>query len=533
MPRSSHLLHPSVIDLSHDKSGVLAQIHALNLKRRSRLVSVPAAAPAAPSITVPLTTVSLSSNFDAYVNIQFPGDTSGATTTLLVDSGNSVLIVPSWEQIQGFPGYKVLGSGHEPWGSPANIVQGPIEIPTADGGVYTLQDCVFYACTGAPRTANFGAGCLVPWSSSGWNTPAGVRVTMRAPLSYNTDYPFAEFNYAPAASIFGPGSAPMAAEGSNLILYRSQPSGYTFLNTIQNLEWMSLRPKSLQIGTVNTAWPGSVRSPIAMIDTGGGPVFLSDPNEYLQQTQWPVAASCPTWTSGSQSCQCVSDDLTLELAGEGTSGTYSYRIDTSTMPSSVQGLTLVMCKVNEYMRGQQGMNIGGISALANHICIDFANGRVGMKPIVVKSQSAGCKRRAGGHSGLKIAQDIASFSLDASGRRMMHGNPAVSPVVDRVRASRTLRRSAAQTAAKRSSESGRRPRLRLNSGTERRHHHLFRREFRGVLRTIAQLRPIPCRQRVAPSVPSDSRSIRAERLPPSASGPQRRSAGSQSASTHP
>ena len=76
----------------------------------------------------------------------------------------------------------------------------------------------------------------------------------------------------------------------------------------------------------------------------------------------------------------MSDDLTVELQGASNSPAYRYTIAMSNMPASVQGLTLVVCSVNEYMWGQQGMNIGGISALMNHICIDFANGRVGLKP---------------------------------------------------------------------------------------------------------------------------------------------------------
>ena len=175
------------------------------------------------------------------------------------------------------------------WGSPANIVRGPIEIPTANGGLYALEDCVFYACTHAPRTANFGAGCLVPWSASPWNTPDGLGETMRTPLSYNFDYPFAEFHYAPATTIFAPGAAPNAAIGSSMILYRAKPPGYVFLDLIPNLEWMSVRPKSLQIGNTLTAWPGDASSSIAMVDTGGGPVFLSDPAGYICQSQWPGA----------------------------------------------------------------------------------------------------------------------------------------------------------------------------------------------------------------------------------------------------
>ena len=34
---------------------------------------------------------------------------------------------------------------------------------------------------------------------------------------------------------------------------------------------------------------------------------------------------------------------------------------------AVQGLTGVMCELNGYMMGQEGMNIGGITALFNRI----------------------------------------------------------------------------------------------------------------------------------------------------------------------
>jgi len=44
------------------------------------------------------------------------------------------------------------------------------------------------------------------------------------------------------------------------------------------------------------------------------------------------------------------------------------------------GLTLVMCKVNDYMMGKQGMNIGGLSALFNTILIDYGHAKVGLKP---------------------------------------------------------------------------------------------------------------------------------------------------------
>ena len=39
-----------------------------------------------------------------------------------------------------------------------------------------------------------------------------------------------------------------------------------------------------------------------------------------------------------------------------------------------------MCKINHYMMGQQGMNIGGLSALFNAILIDYGQAKVGLKP---------------------------------------------------------------------------------------------------------------------------------------------------------
>jgi hypothetical protein len=147
---------------------------------------------------------------------------------------------------------------------------------------------------------------------------------------------------------------------------------------IPNLEWMSLTAKALSIGAARTLWPGTVSSPIAMIDTGGGPVFLSDPNGYVYSTQWPDPEANPAWTSDSVNCQSTSDVIALELGDK--NGSISYKIDTSVLPPSVQGLTLVMCKLNSYMMGQQGMNIGGISALANDILVDYQRCQVGLKP---------------------------------------------------------------------------------------------------------------------------------------------------------
>ena len=134
----------------------------------------------APSVDLLVTTVTGPTasdpvGFDAYVYLGFAGWNTDQFMNTLVDSGNTTLIVPRWEDIAAIPGwqslYTILGSGPEPWGCPANVVRGPIQIATADGQSLTIPNCEFYACTGgSSRTSNFGAGCVTPWSASFYNT---------------------------------------------------------------------------------------------------------------------------------------------------------------------------------------------------------------------------------------------------------------------------------------------------------------------------------------------------------------------------
>ena len=69
--------------------------------------------------------------------------------------------------------------------------------------------------------------------------------------------------------------------------------------------------------------------------------------------------------------------MTIELGDAASS--FRYSVGPSSLPPSVSGLTLVMCRTNSFMMGELGMNIGGISALANWILVDHANRRVGFK----------------------------------------------------------------------------------------------------------------------------------------------------------
>jgi hypothetical protein len=382
MTFSPHTLHSTVIQSEEHKAEARRKFAAIAERLKAKREASTAAATTKRLFAIPLTAVSYSGNFDAYIHIQFQ---DSSMTHLLVDSGNATLIVPHWEAIENLSGYTVLGTTTEPWGCPANVVQGPILIPDSTGGVYTIDNCVFYACTGnnryGPRTANFGAGCPTPWSANPWNVRPGVHVIMQAPLSYNTEFPYAEFLYAPASEMFSDSGELNVSDKSLLVIHRTAPAGYTMLNTIHHLAWMSVIPRSLSIGNTETQWPGTVPSgvsPIAMVDTGGGPVFLSDPNGYVHKTQWPDRVICPAWTSTSRHCKCIRDEIELVL--EDATNSFAYTINTSRLPPSVQGLTAVMCEMNRFMMNQQGMNIGGISALFNSILIDYRRPQVGFKP---------------------------------------------------------------------------------------------------------------------------------------------------------
>lgn len=346
------------------------------------------AAPAA-SVDITLSTVSLDSSFDAYLYVSFVGTAPDTQVSLLLDSGNTVLVVPRWEDMVAIPNwqanYTILGQAPEPWGCPANVVRGPIQVATETGEPFVIGGCVFYACTAdsaqtGARTSNFGAGCIQPWSASGWNTPANIPVTIESPLSYAVGYSFAEFDYATADEVFNPSNPQGVSEESTLRLYNAAPDGYQFLQLISGCPWMALRPKQLQIAGTVTGWPAANMNAIAMIDTGGTSVYLSDPSGLVYQTVWPAPAGNPPWTSGSVNCVSTSSSLQIEL-GDDQGASFTYEINEPALPPSAQGLTLVMCQMNEFMRQQYGMNIGGLSVLATQIIVDYSSARAGFRPL--------------------------------------------------------------------------------------------------------------------------------------------------------
>ena len=91
---SSHSLHAPVIQSEQHKDVVGSKL-LLNRAPRSLVGAAPLQAAQAPAqVAIRLTTVSLASGFDAYLDINYPGAVVERPTQLLVDSGNSVLVVP-------------------------------------------------------------------------------------------------------------------------------------------------------------------------------------------------------------------------------------------------------------------------------------------------------------------------------------------------------------------------------------------------------------------------------------------------------
>jgi hypothetical protein len=368
--------------------------------------SIPYAEPT--SRAFPITTVSTNHSFDAYITVgfkdaRFKGADPSHATQLIVDSGNTSLIVPRWEDLAAIPGYEanyqVMGQATEPWGCPANVVKGPIQLFDSTGDVFTIDDCIFFACTGdlpgGGRTANFGAGCIVPWSSSRANVISSLGITLQPVLS-QTDFPYVEFDYAPMEPVLkpvpvhDPSATARASVKSAIRIHSVLPDGFVLMDIVRDCPWMSLIPTSLSIAGSPTQWPGALTSPIAMIDTGGGPVYLSDPESYLCSRQWPQPVANPAWAASLAQAQSIQAPVEITLGDEKT-GSYSYIINTAAFPAADQGITLVISKQNSFMMGQQGMNVGGISALANAILVDYKSGRVGLKRRQVYSAPSAAK----------------------------------------------------------------------------------------------------------------------------------------------
>lgn len=380
MSCSGPTLHPPVLKERTDIQSVSRSLASLVEERQRRAAPEIAMARDA-NIRVPIDSVSKDGNFDAYIHIGLVGS-GHPNIKLLVDFGNSTLILPQLDAITRLLEYKKYykiepEDVKEPWGATAKIVTGPIVLP-CDGGTHTISNCRFYACTGLNDdgcyTANFGIGRVDPWS-------IGDLHGLQSPLSYSPDHNFVQIDYAPIDKVVSLAGKPQTASGSSLTLSKAMPDGFTRMLKIRpNMRWMALRPQFLDIGGQRTGWPGKDKTtPIAMVDTGGGPVFLSDPENYVRSPNWPneIQEAPPDWVSSSVSCKAISDDLSFSLT-DGSEST-SFSIATNKLTSPVRGLSLVMCEKCHFMWGQDGMNIGGLTALFYSILIDYKGARVGFK----------------------------------------------------------------------------------------------------------------------------------------------------------
>ena len=89
-------LHPPVVTTDEHRNLVGDKIEALASRRPTSDGRVAAGS----RVIIPLTTVAKSGNFDSYIQVQFPNPGgSPVTFQLLVDSGNTCMIVPHAEAL--------------------------------------------------------------------------------------------------------------------------------------------------------------------------------------------------------------------------------------------------------------------------------------------------------------------------------------------------------------------------------------------------------------------------------------------------
>jgi hypothetical protein len=387
-------LHAPVIVSDEHHTLVQAKMAALLAKRPPAQPVVRTAALSTPaSVTIPLPAVSLTSNFDSFIQIQLrlkatPSDQVPALIEpMIVDTGNSSLIVPNGEDLIDEPDYTILARNvEEPWGCLANIYQGPVDIPTADGTLYTIPQCIFFGCIANnkkdKRTANFGAGRIEPLELKGG-------VPMPSALGQDPNYPYAEFDLVAADKMFSAASGPQVVEGSRLILHAAFPDDFAnaMIDIVHDRIWMSVVPQtqSLLVNGFATGWPPPAppaASPdlpgrpdyLALVDTGGGPLLIADPDG-LVWSKTATPAECPCWAEAAW--KCVADSFTLALVDASDRNPYAFSISTKDLPPPAAGLTAVISEDTSIIQGQDGLNIGGIFALTNRILVDYRDVRVG------------------------------------------------------------------------------------------------------------------------------------------------------------
>jgi hypothetical protein len=225
MSRSGPTLHPPVLKDQTDVDYAVQAMTSLAAQRTQQALNKISPSPDA-DIAVPIDSVSKDGNFDSYIHIGFAGGPY-PNVKLLVDSGNSTLIVPHFEALSQLPGFNQNYTYDpvkvkEPWGADAYIVSCPIVLPRGSG-TYTIKNCRFYACTrlndNGCYTANFGIGCVRPWS-------VGDPNNLQSPLSYIPEFDFVQIDYVPIDRMFQPSNKPHIVPGSTLTLRKAKPDGF-------------------------------------------------------------------------------------------------------------------------------------------------------------------------------------------------------------------------------------------------------------------------------------------------------------------
>lgn len=378
--RGGSRLHPALPVTSGFAADLDNQITSIARERFAAITRLSTTPTDRRTIPIQMTSVTLDYNFDALLSVSIASQPPIAT---IFDTGNTSLILPDFEAFRDAPefkqNYRILKDKDlkEPFGCPAVLIKGPVGF-AATTGSYVIPDCVFFACTGprssdGERTSNFGAGVVSRW-------PAVKDVgPVMPPFAYDQRYPYLEIDLAPAISSSSPSLFRAKIDRlSEIRLHRTPPAGFQMFSIVKDSVWMALRPYSVSVGKWRTGWPQQPSEAIAMMDTGGGPIFLSDPTGLLKSPMWRENGKQPTWSlKDSTDCRFTADPVTIEVGDE--TSRFTYTVDTDHLPDSVKGFTLLRCERCQYMRDQKGMNIGGLSGLFVKILVDFAGKRIGLK----------------------------------------------------------------------------------------------------------------------------------------------------------
>ncbi len=357
-------------------------------------------------------------NFDQRISVRgvgFSPDDPMKSYDILFDTGNHNLIYPYWNDLKNNSDkYNILGSATERWGCPVYIVTGPMIV-----GGFTIQNCTFLACyqdhphTGS-RTSNFGAGYI-----SRTRIKLGD-VYVDTPFRYVPNINCIEINFA----------------NNYVMLYNDISQSLTtllgypnMLNITPNYNWMSTYIKYLSLNIKNgdnitKKWIDNLDNRHVYIDSGGGPILMSDPSIskcYSYRAAGHHFTTIPSLTSReecvnkgytwseSDSSIIHNDDIPVvtheKVETWGTKcGVYNFPsyVDVTLtdkqnvaiikipknngeIPGNFANCNAVICEQNRYLFSKAAMNIGGQLFYYYNVLIDYRDPekggfKIGFKP---------------------------------------------------------------------------------------------------------------------------------------------------------